>query len=337
MLLAPLPFLSAGQVFADPFFNSSEPGCDGSDPNVLWCDDFEDGDWAYTDAVGIRGGSKITTNAESYEPNDGWYMDIYYPTNGQSGTGFPSVQANTGPNYATCGGKGAAGTDCAAQSGPRMTPEGEGMMGMHSLKGRTNYDELYLRWYFKPSAGFVWGHEKTYTLNPCCLQSGIFLGDLYSFFGHGIPIFLVYSEGQRKLTQNMNTPLNAADAVNMRPDDERGGALSYYWTPGVWHAMQMHFKKNTSGNNGVFELWADNCGADGRQCTGQPTKRMSYSNVNWQGNGIGTLWLENWGNKVSVGETSYDQFKAATVGPIPFSGVTNDGTPPAAPSNLRIQ
>src|SRR5690349_23300861 len=32
---------TASLVRADGYFNSSEPGCNGSDPNVLFCDDFE--------------------------------------------------------------------------------------------------------------------------------------------------------------------------------------------------------------------------------------------------------------------------------------------------------
>jgi hypothetical protein len=342
MLFASSLFLSAGQAFADPFFNSSEPGCDGSDPNVLWCDDFEDGDWAQTDSMGARGNAFVTSNPETYASNDGWVMDVYYPTGGQPnqnnpGKGYPSTNPATGPNYALCGGQGVAGTNCAAKSGPRVLPSNSSMMGMHSLKGRTNYNEVYLRWYVKPSSDFQWGHEKTFTFNPCCLQFGIILGDLYSLFGHGIPTFLVYTEGQKIRTQNMNTPLNAADAVNMHADDERGGKLSYWWSPGNWHAMQLHFKSDTNGSNGVLEMWADNCGPNGLECTGVPTKRMSYTDVNWQGKGLGTLWLENWSNPLSHGDTSYDQFKASTVGPIPFSGVTNDKTPPAAPNNLQVQ
>src|SRR5262245_49175420 len=40
-----LALVAGPPASAHPYFNSSEAGCDGSDPNVLMCDDFEDGTW----------------------------------------------------------------------------------------------------------------------------------------------------------------------------------------------------------------------------------------------------------------------------------------------------
>src|SRR5712691_5901819 len=75
-------------------FNSAEPGCDGSDPNILWCDDFEDGNW-------------FVTPADRNNPlHGGW--------NG-SPFGGPDPQAT---GFGRCGGLGVAGTNCAATSGP---------------------------------------------------------------------------------------------------------------------------------------------------------------------------------------------------------------------------
>ena len=88
-MLVLAPFLIPSDLaYADQYFNSAEPGCDGSDPTVVFCDDFEDGDWAFTDHDGMRGGAKVTPNAETYLPNDGWWMDPYYPTQNSFGKVF---------------------------------------------------------------------------------------------------------------------------------------------------------------------------------------------------------------------------------------------------------
>ena len=329
MLLAPLPFLSAGQVFADPFFNSSEPGCDGSDPNVLWCDDFEDGDWVQTDSGGYRDGNIITPTAETYPPNDGWAGDVYYPT-GASGVFNKALPGPAdSPNYAVCGGMGVAGTPCAATSGLRVPIDSQGwqgMMGAHSLKGRTNYTHIYHRYYIKPLTGFTWGHEKLYTYNPCCLQAGIILGNTSSYFGSGTPQMFVATEGNWRL-QNRNLG-PSPDHVGWVVD---GATLQWFvLRPGNWYALQIEIDTLA----GILRMWMDNCGANGLGCTGQPTLRMEHTNVNWGGKSIGTLWLETWSNAGSRGTTYFDQFKVSTVGPIGFSGQSNtrDRTPPPTPN-----
>ena len=340
MLLAPLPFLPVGQAFADLYFNSSEPGCDGTDSTVVWCDDFEDGDWGQTDENGLRGGQQITSSAETYAPNDGWVLDGYYPLPNGYGKGFPAT-TTPATNYVLCGGYGVAGTSCAATSGPRMTSQGDsndsqGMMGKHNFApNRASYKDLYVRYYLKPLTGFKWGHEKMFNPNPCCMGIGINILDMMSPFSSGIPTVLNYAVGQQWLWQNMC----AASDPNCVPDPNNQGGRGYFLSPGNWHAIQIHYKADTNGGDGVLEQWIDNCGADGLQCTGQPTLRTRYTNQNFGGKSIGTLWLENWSNAASHGESYYDQFKAATVGPIPFSGQskTGDTTPPAAPVNLRIQ
>ena len=46
------------------YFNSTEPGCDGSDPDILFCDDFDDGSWHYNDGNSCGTGSGAD--------DDGW-------------------------------------------------------------------------------------------------------------------------------------------------------------------------------------------------------------------------------------------------------------------------
>src|SRR5687768_7608726 len=80
------------EAAADPYFNSSEPGCDPANrnPNYVLCDDFDDGNWA------------VTCNDPNNANNDGWLL-------------CNSVgQRTPPPPAATCGGAGAGGTNCTA-------------------------------------------------------------------------------------------------------------------------------------------------------------------------------------------------------------------------------
>src|SRR6185436_19077394 len=75
---------------AGPYFNSSERGCDGSDPNVLWCDDFERGSWA------------VTCADPSDSRNAGWNITPFQPA-GECGSGQPlRVFDPNAPQYAYC-------------------------------------------------------------------------------------------------------------------------------------------------------------------------------------------------------------------------------------------
>jgi len=280
--------LWAGAVMAaGPYFDSSESGCDGSDPNLLNCDDFEDGTW-------------IVTNADNGGPsdpsNDGWGGWVYRPERADA--------------YAHCGGKGVAGTDCAAWSGPRVGTSG--MMGDFDLGG--NFDEVYIRYYMKLEPGFQWGYEKMLTVNQCCAgKGGIDFGTLHSA-GNGK---IAWHPGQNDsgwVRQNQGN-----DITLQAPN---------------WYYIEQRIKLNSSGqNNGTYELWVDSCGADGLGCTGSGTLRARHTNVRFRDSSmtIGTVWLENWGNPVTVGESYYDQFVVSRqrVGPVGVTPPTNP--PPAGP------
>src|SRR5438309_2475302 len=88
------------RAHANPYFNSSEPGCNGSDPNVLMCEDFEH------DANGNTPGTWYTKDCDQANASGGLLQ-----TKGWCGTIF--ANPITPPGAATCGGAGAMGTNCA--------------------------------------------------------------------------------------------------------------------------------------------------------------------------------------------------------------------------------
>ena len=277
---------------ADIYFNSSEPGCNGSDPNVLWCDDFERGYWA-------------KTMADPNVTNAGWNMTPFPPAG--------SWHDSAGTNFGRCGGQGVAGTNCAVTSGFHPNAIGQApAMGDHSFNGTQSVDDIYMRHYRKFLPGFQFGAEKIWTVNPCCAGIG------------GIK-FANNSLGAVASVGSQASPVTTVAA------EDANRSWNYTVTSGNWYYIEEHIKLNTPGvANGVLEIWADNCGANGLGCTGTPTLRVQYTNVMWRLAGdntqIGSIWLENWSNIPSIGEEYYDQIKVSKVGPIGFMPM---GTPPS--------
>jgi len=268
-------------------FNSAEPGCDGSDPNILWCDDFEDGNWF------------VTSGDKNNPLNGGWVGSAF---------GGPDPQ---GTGFGRCGGLGAVGTNCAATSGPHNGIGQALAMADHDLGGLTSVSEIYVRYYVHPLAGYQFGQEKAVTFNRCCAGAGgVWFGTL--FWNNsaptevGNPIFYA-------INQDLNLGQNQGQNLGLQAPN------GYY--------IEVHLRLNTPGvADGVLEAWMDNCGPDGRGCTSSGTLRIRYTNVIFRLAGdnslIGSIWIENWSNPPSSGEMYYDQVVAATrrVGPMPVAG-----------------
>jgi hypothetical protein len=302
---------------ADMNLNSSEPACDGSDANVLLCDDFEDGDWygKNCDAANASGGLLQT---------DGWCGTIYFPI--------------TPLGAAECGAKGVAGTNCAATSGYLDGHSGNGNMADHGFVGGQKVQEFYARWYYKASPGFAWSGQKVVTINEQVGSGGIFWG------GFG---FNCGSSGPSTNSPRISMGEQGSDC----PTQNVGNDIQVQ--SGRWYAFQIHVKLNTPGrSDGISEFYIDDCGTNGLACTGTPTVRHRRTGVNWgktapgstgtyTDGGVGALWFENWSNGGyyydpatsttycnggtpnncgSKGQEWYDQIKVAKIGPIGFTG-----------------
>ncbi|MDO8742198.1 MAG: LamG-like jellyroll fold domain-containing protein, partial [bacterium] len=293
---ASVPVSSAGQ-----YFNSSEPMCNGTDPSVLFCDDFEDGDWYVTNELNGGGGR--------FNPiNDGWLGNTFAPLDSQG--------------YGRCGLLGSAGTNCTSTSGNRSGALAEGFH--YFAPSETVYDEIYHRFYVKFSPGYKFGHEKL--------------------------VFYQQSDsgGSTEQVAVLMTPFgnNTFDYTVMLPDiragQNQGNNLNFI--PGHWYYMEVHIRLDSpmGAGNGLIETWADDCGIDGKGCTGPGTLRQVYAgNIRPSANkGLGVIWQENWSNSstmTAVGEVYNDQVIARTtrIGPMAVSGTpTSDTTAPSAPIGL---
>jgi hypothetical protein len=341
--------LTPGTSAAGPYLNSSEPQCNGTDPRVLMCDDFEDGAWAETNCSGFRNGVKVTNNALNYAPNDGWCLDTDYADN------F-TVNNNFTVNV------GAAGTSRAATSGVRVVSAGgQGMMASHGLPG--DHTEIYIRQYIYFKSDYVGGHEKMLSIIPETTQSSgtNIITISYNFSGTGQYCLISYAyqtdgrvaeegPGQDAWTCGADSgllpPGIGKDSLgNTTPTGPR-----LIFQRGHWYYVEVHIRLNTitgttANHDGLYDLWMDDCGTNGLGCTGPGTLRATYNKYKLWGpaqlnaNGgahIRGVWQENWSNNpVSLGTTYYDQYVVATrrIGPM-NAGPT---VAPAAPTALSVQ
>jgi Bacterial Ig-like domain (group 2) len=270
------------------YFNSSEPGCDGSDPNVLFCDDFESGSW-YTmdcDTANAAGGIDVKTR--------GWCGTIFNAAGLAAGT-------------ARCSGAGFR-SSCAATTGV-MSGGTTGNMADHALLNRQGVDEIWVRFYTKPLSGYQFGAEKMLTFNDGVPgDGGIKWGNL-SWNCAGT------TQATGNVTMGFPVPMDLCQSQNM------GNSLVIQ--PGNWYFYEVHYKLSSpGGSDGIFELWLDNCGPSGTSCPATPTQRMRLTNVQNSRTStsqlIRVLWFEAWSNPVSLGERYWDQIKVSKVGPIGF-------------------
>jgi hypothetical protein len=279
------------------YYNSSEPGCDGSDPNTLLCDDFESGFWYTADAD--HGGG---TAAQK-----GWYGTIY-------------ANPITPPGAAVCGSAGFL-SSCVATSGYHTGSIGGVNMAKHGLAGGAQVQEAWFRIYFQPQADYNGGHEKMFEFLANAGNSSTILVGTYNYFGSGQLRAINFLHQSPAYINNNPHPTSGWLEPNIAPQ--------LTLIDGHWYYYEFHVKLNTPGQyDGVFEAWLDDLGPNGTSGPATPTKRWDWSPANgnhglmWLDSGetytIGGIWLENWANAPSVGTEYYDNVRIAKAGPIGF-------------------
>ena len=307
---------------ADEYWNSAEPGCDGSNPDYLFCDDFEDGSWIQTCGAGPSNSCctndpvcVINGTGLNNPNNDGWIGDSFVDPTGQAWT--------------ACGGQGFGGTSCTSktiingnESGgtngrcdPTCPDLGNGENGRHlfSPNGATTRD-LYVRFYLKLVPGYRYGYQKLMAFED---KSQSYRPLILKINGSACNFGISEKETPSNLGQNQGNNI-CLDVGN-------------------WYYIEMHAKLDSNGADGVVELWADNCGANGDLCTeeriGSGTLRMRHTGLNLKGasKSLATLWVEEWGNPGADGETYRDQYIASRSRIGPMGGTFVSTNPPPAP------
>jgi len=303
-----------------PYFMSSETGC-GTNAQVILCDDFEQGDalnlppagpgpgsgrWASenADVANSHGGLNVRTK--------GWGMRIR--------DGYP---------HSECGPSVGVGGGCAARSILQDGIDGRNSaLADHALApgvsdgAGASYDGIRARFYVKLAPGFQsFGHTKFITLNRCCANGG------------GIDFGGAITNNWRDL--QASPQWDCGDDNYHNPQGSNGQCYidqnqgNDYTIPanGTWSIIEVEIQFNTySVRNGIWRVWADNCGTTGLTCPANLTLRSQYTNVGWRGSGggsnattpngqIGVWFFDIWGplNGGDVGTVYLDNLKVTTI------------------------
>ncbi|MBI5236572.1 MAG: hypothetical protein HY886_10045 [Deltaproteobacteria bacterium] len=227
--------------------------------------------------------------------------------NGLSGTQV-NCDNLTGWGSWTCDDSGVPGTNGAAGTGPfheeqitssANNPAGGGGKGQRHWKGwngtnspnATNNSgglsidfaavqpELWVRWYMRYQAGFKWANiieDKIIYFDVVSTQTSVIVA--WQGYGTG-------SDTSKILAQSGGSQTFISSA-GKGWDGTMGGAAS----DGLWHYYEVHLKMNTSGANGMAEMWIDGI------------QTVSAASVDWRPGGTGS-YLTGW-NYVLFGSNS---------------------------------
>ena len=315
---------------AHPYLNSSEAGCDGSDPAVILCDDFERGRWA------------VKINDGVSAQNDGWLITWVAGDNGAT-------------PWATCGSAGALGTNCAAVAIGTSGGDGGGWVrGEHGygptpdqgaggpITNWSRYREVWMRFYFKQSTNYVYNSsQKFITIGDATVGAG---GIDIAGIGRNTNIMEACPAYDCNLANGGTGYPNPCAFGGQRGyiNQNQGVNIDLSTMRGHWIFIEIHVKLNTytgstPNQDGEYDLWLNDCGTNGLGCGGTPTRRAHYSpsagagcGVRWNGDEtancgspscrrIGKFFADFWGNPSDGGTIWWDQLKVKTSGPIGFA------------------
>lgn len=306
-----LAFLAwAGVAGADPYYNSAESGCNGSDTTVLLCDDFEDQVWYRSDVDTPTGGAGYTLAI-----NDGWGGNIFSTIN-------PADAILCGAGVTPFG-------NCAANSGlgeahawHYLKTSGCGSTGAQQCDAG---NDIYVRTYINWPTGHGFGIDQEKSLNITNNDADIRWANLQLNCGGG-------GSGT---TATASVSLQVIHAIN---GFCAGAGITVQTNH--WYFVEIHIRKNTANGaaNGWAQLWMDDCGIAGTSCTGSPTLRVDRQNVDYTPpeRTIETVWFEYWSNQSTGPGPLWDQLKVSTNGPIGFASLGGGGEPPPTIGTKRL-
>lgn len=267
------------------FFNSTEPGGDGSDANCIFADDFNRGWWYRVDADHVTGGPTpgTTTIGEA-----GWFGNIF-STPTPAGAIDNSSQmlgltycADYGDNNGGVGGLNYAMHEFSAGSGS----------GTPAL-----YDEIWARWYAKWETGAQFGGEKH-------TNATVFAGDIaYANIQLNCGTGSAGSTANPSLQKLYPSGQDFCQTPNI-------SAITLQANKTYCFILHLKLSSTSSSNDGLMELYIDDCGVNGLSPPGSPTLRTQRTGINYgrshpsaqtNPSKIEVLWFERWANPGSDG------------------------------------
>ena len=268
------------------YFNSTEAGGDGSDPAVLLADDFSRGWWYRKDADHNGAGSGFASNQQGTEA--GWSGTIYYGVDASGNVGDGGAIAADNAIF----------SNYAAFMGTHTGGAGGTYMAEHNLAGG-GAEEIWLRYYKKWSSGYTFGAEKTIVSFNKQNGGGIYFGNVHiNLGGNASSNGTLYFQPTGGGNSNQNTGFVMTGNLH-------------------WYCIIVHIKLGSGNltNDGILQIWADDCGLDGVSGPGSPTLRLSNTSYAWpkaSGDKIGSLWFESWANPGSTGQSWFKNVMVRT-------------------------
>jgi len=217
------------------------PGGATADPNVLICDDFEDGRFQSRWDIGGHQGT--------------WPISQFVLCTDDP-FGFRSR--------------------CAAWSNRLSFDHEWGFYGYDARRAFPPQPEFYVRWYQYISKPFIWGtledksvmlHDQANTLVAYVATNRNHL-PVVKDSGPGMPFVANY--------QDVDTPETGGQYTKVNRFQNQGRNITLQ--PGTWYFFEWYVKLNTPGMpNGTTRLWID----DATGPIGAQTLRLQYSDMRW--------------------------------------------------------
>jgi hypothetical protein len=278
------------------------PNGSNPDPNVIWCDSFEDEDLGSSNTIG----GNYFNFSPGTDPNN------MTRDNSESIHGSYSLKNH----WST--GAGASG------SGSFMRTFGRNPVNSLSHSSQ-DFDEIYWRFYVKLQAGFT-GQAGKLT------RAFIFAGNNWAqamsahlWASGDTPLFLDPASGI-----NMNNDQLATTQWNDFANLKWLGQLnsSTKLEPDKWYCIEVHVKLNTpSSSNGIFEFWRDSV-------LQASSHSLNWIN-NWSDYGINTIMFSDYWNDLSPKDQ--ERYIDALVISTDRIGCINSVAPPKPPSKVIVQ
>lgn len=302
--------LWCGSVEAEtpPNYNSSDAGCNPSDPTVLFCEGFETPNPGAGPLCNLRLGPFADDLGANTFDNcaKGWGVHIPDPGGGW-----------------TRGSKSPFGSHSA------YLTDGAGSTGYdHGFVGGAAVQELYVRWYHTFPVGWSIGQYKLMSPNDHGPNgAGLVWGNLHLGCGAGSPA------STRELQWQAPVPEDVCYSLGL---DITGGHLYF---------MELRIKVSSPAEaaNGVIQFWGKDCGTtltSVGDCTGTAPLLFTKTDIRMPSNGtnIKTLWWEGWcsGNPACNSIDSWiDEILVKTTGPIGYAGSTGGSSNGSHPSGTK--
>lgn len=303
-LLSLVPLFLLACIAAASSVMAAEPFCpDGShpDPDVLWCDDFDD---------------TVPLSRKYFEYN--------------GGNGSFSINNGVGWN-------GSAGMRASWRTGQVEAGNLKILFGRGPLSPRIHPDadfrEIYWRFFLKM--------EKGWTGNPYKLSRATIIADrdwaqamiahLWEGSVNGVTLGIDPASGIDSAGFLATTKYN--DFPNLRWLGHKRGTTPVFSRSdsGRWRCIEAHVRLNAPGaSDGVFEFWVD-----GRKEAG--SDRLDWVR-NWQEYGINAIFIENYWNGGAHGERTryFDNFVISRsrigCGPAESAATDSAGVPSEGPA-----